>query len=83
MSKLLSQTTNSFQLSRLCYKQWRFNPEVAIAYVVIHAYKRRMVLNAQNADVARTTVGVTYLRSVENVKTDTCPLYGHHSHMCV
>ena len=41
-----------------------------------------MVLTAQNADVAQTTVGVTYLRSMTNVKTDTCPLYVHHRHTC-
>ena len=74
MLKRFYQSTNSFQFPRLFYKQWQFNPAVAIASLIIHAYKRRAVLNAQNADVAQTTVGVTYLRSMINMKNDTCPL---------
>ena len=44
---------------------------VATASLVINAYKRRSALTAQNADVAPTTVGVTYLRFMKNVKTRT------------
>ena len=55
---------------------------MAIAYLIISAYKRRSVLTAQNADAAQTTVGVTYLRSMENVQTNTCALCVHHKHIC-
>ena len=58
------------------------NPAVAVASFIIHAYKRRSVLTAQNADAAQTTVGVTYLRSMENVQTKTCALCVHHSQIC-
>ena len=75
--------TRSFKLSRLFRKQWRTNPAVAIASFTTNVYKRRSGLTAQNADVAPTTVGVTYLRFMENVKTDTCALYNHHRHICV
>ena len=74
--------TNLFQFSRLLYKQWQSNPAMAIASLIINAYKRRSVLIAQAADVAQTTVGVPYLRSVKDEKTDTCPLYVHHRHIC-
>ena len=48
----------------------------------MNGYTRRAVLNAQNTNVAQTTVGVTYLRSMRNVETDTCPLYAHRRHIC-
>ena len=37
---------------------------------------------AQNADVAQTSVGVTFLRFMESEKTDTCALCAHHWHIC-
>ena len=55
---------------------------MAVASVIINAYKRRSVLIAQNADVAPTIVAVAYLRFMENTKTDTCALYTHHKHIC-
>ena len=55
---------------------------MAIASLTINAYKRRSVLTAQNADVAQTTVGVTYLRSMKNVKTETRALYVYHRLIC-
>ena len=48
--------TNGFKFSRLLYIQLQFNPAVAIASLIMKAYKRRPVLNAQNADVAQATV---------------------------
>ena len=54
---------------------------MAIASLIIHAYKRRAVLNAQDAGIAQTNVGVTYLRYMKNVKTGTCPLDAHHRHL--
>ena len=80
--KRLLDTTHLFQFSRLFRTQWRTNPALAIASLIIDAYKRRSVLTAQNADVAPTTMGVAYLRSRTNVETDTCALYGHHKHIC-
>ena len=74
--------THVFQLSRLLHIQWRNNPAVAIASLIIHAYERRSVLFAQNADVAQTTVGVAYSRFMKHVETDTCVLYPHHRHIC-
>ena len=70
-----------FQLSRLFREQCRAE---AVASLIINAYKRRSVLIAQNADVASTTVGVTYLRSMKHVfKTnDTCALYARRRHIC-
>ena len=56
-------------------------PAEAIASLIMNAYKRRAVLNAQNVDVAHTTVGGTYLGSMEIVKTDTCPLYSPQTHL--
>ena len=38
---------------------------------MMNAYKRRSVLTAHNADVAPPTVGITYLRFMKNVKTNT------------
>ena len=55
---------------------------MAIASVIINTYKRRSVLTAYNADVPPTTVGVAYLRFMNNVKTDTCALYTHQRHIC-
>ena len=75
-------TTHLFQLSRLLRKQWRTNPAMAVASLVIDAYKRRSALSVQNADVALTTVDATYLRFMTKVKTDTCALYAHHRHTC-
>ena len=49
---------------------------------IMNAYKRQAVLNAQDADVAQTALGLTYLRSMENVQTETCPLDSHHRHIC-
>ena len=46
-------------------------PAVAIPSLVINAYKHRSVLTAQDADVAQTTVDVTYVRFTENIKTQT------------
>ena len=57
--------THVFQSSRLFHRQWRKRPAVAIASFIINAYKRRSVLNAQNADVAPTTVGVAHLRFIK------------------
>ena len=37
--------------------------------LIIDAYKHRSVLNAQDADVAPTSVGVTYFRFMKCVKT--------------
>ena len=74
--------TNVFQLSRLFRNQWRTDPAMAMASLIINAYKRWSVLIAQNADVAPTTVGVTYLRVFKKVETDTCALYAHHRHIC-
>ena len=74
--------TNLLQLSRLLYRQWRSNPAMAIALLIINACKRRSDSTAQNADVALTTVDVTYLQSMNNVITDACPLYAHHRHIC-
>ena len=79
LSRLLN-ITHVFQFSRLFRKQWRQHPAVAIAMLIINAYKRRTVLTAQNADAAPTIVGVTYLRFMKNVKTDECALYEHHRH---
>ena len=62
--------------------QMRFNPTVAIASLINNAYKRRAVLNAQDADVAQTTVGVTHLRSTTTKKAGTCPVYVYHRHAC-
>ena len=73
--KRLLQTTNSFQLSRLFRIQWRQNPAVAKAATIINAYKRRAVLNAQNADVAPTTVDVAYLRFMKIQTKTTHVLY--------
>ena len=77
--KRLLEITHLFQLSRLLYRQWRSIPAVAMASLIIHAYKRR---SAQNADAAQTTVGVTHVRSIKNEKIDTYPLYAHHRHIC-
>ena len=74
--------THLSQFSQLFRTQWREHPAVAIASLIIHAYKRRSVLTAQNSDVAPTIVGVTYLRSMKNVDTDTCTLYAHHKQIC-
>ena len=74
--------TNLFQFSRLCHRQWRTNPAMAIAISIINAYKRRTVLTAQDADVAPTTVGVAYVRFMNNTKSNTCALYTHHRHIC-
>ena len=79
MVKRLLDTTDVFQLLWLFHKQWRNKPAVAIASLIINAYKRRSVLTAQDADVALTTVGVAYLRFKKHVKSDTCALYPHHS----
>ena len=75
-------TTNLFQFSRLFRRQLRQNPAVAIAVSIINAYKRRAVLTAQNADDAPPTVGVAYLRFMENTINDTCALYTYHRHIC-
>ena len=77
----LFDITHLFESSRLFRKPWQQNPAVAIASLIIHAYKRQLVLTAKNADVAPTTVGVTYLRFMTNVKHDTCGLYAHHRHI--
>ena len=78
----LLHNTHLFQFLRLFHKQWRINPAVAVAMLIINARKHRAVLTAHNADVAPTTVGVTYLRFMKNVKADTCVLYAHHRHIC-
>ena len=78
----LLHNTDVFQFSRLFHRQWRTNPAVAVASLNINAYTRRSVLTALNADVAPTTVGVTYLRFMENVNIYTCPLCIHHKHIC-
>ena len=62
MLKRLLDITHVCQFSRLFHRQRRTKPAVAIAMSIINAYKRRAVLIAQNANVAPTTVGVTYLR---------------------
>ena len=80
--KLLLDMTHVFQFSRLFHRQWRTQTAVAIAVLVINAYKRRAVLTAQNADVAPTTVDVTYLRFMKSVNTDPCALYTHHRQIC-
>ncbi len=74
--------THVFQFSRLLHLQWRTNPAVAMARLIVSVYKRRAVLNAQNADVAPTIVGVAYLRFMKNTTNDTCALYTHHRHIC-
>ena len=56
---------------------------MAIASFIIHAYKCRAVLNAQNADVAQNTVGVTHLRFYEYVKTDIWHLVMLQTDTCV
>ena len=53
--------TNVFQFSRLFHTQWQRTPAVAASVLIINAYKREAVLTAQDADVARTNVGVTYV----------------------
>ena len=60
MLERLLDITNLFQFSHLFHWQWRENPTVAIAMLIINAYKRQEVLSAQNADVAPTPVGVTH-----------------------
>ena len=82
MLKRLLHMTHVFQLSRLFHKHWRTIPVVATGVVCVNAYKRRAALTAQDADVAPTAVGVTYLRFTQNEKTDTCALYAHHRHIC-
>ena len=47
--------THLFQFSRLFRRQWRKQPAVAIASLIINADKRRTVLIVQNADVAPAT----------------------------
>ena len=70
-----------FQFSRLLYTQWRSNPAVAIASVVVNAYKNLSVLIAKDADVAQTIVGVTYLRFMKNVQTNICALCSPQAHL--
>ena len=66
--KRLQYIISLFRFSRLRCSQWRSNPAAPIASFIAHAYKRRSVLSAQNADVAQTLVGVTYLRSKKMCK---------------
>ena len=82
MLQRLLEMTHVFKFSWLFHTQWRKTPAVAIAVLIVNAYKRRAVLTAQNADVAPTIVGVPYLRFMKNVKTYTCALYTHHRHIC-
>ena len=67
----LLDITNLFEYSRLFRKQWRNSPAVAIASLIINAYKRPSVLTAQNADVAQTTMGKTNVRFMTNMKIQT------------
>ena len=79
--------TDLFQFSQLHvrYKQWQSNPTVAIASLIIDAYNRRLALIAQNADVAQTTLGVTYLQSMKNVKQKghMCFICAPQTHLCI
>ena len=74
--------TSLFHLSRLLYRQWRSAPALAIASIIVNAYKRRSVLTTQDAGAALTSVGVAYLQFMKIVKTNTCVLYTHHRHIC-
>ena len=79
--KRLLHMTHVFQFSRLFHTQWRNKPAVAIAMLIITAYKRRA------ADCAKCRwrsdhCGRNVFAIHENVKTDTSVLYTHHRHIC-
>ena len=76
----LLEITQVFKLSLLFRTQWGNNPAVAIASLIINAYKRRSILIAQNADLAPIIVAVTYLRFMKHVQIYTCALYANHTH---
>ena len=57
------------------------NPAVAILSFIINAYKPQWVLTAPNANVAWTSVDVTYFRFTKSEKTYTCDLLSPQTHL--
>ena len=82
MLKCLFDITHVLKFSRLFRRQWQKHPAMAIPSLIINDHKHRSILTAQNADVALTTVGVTYLWFMKNAKAYTCALYAQHRHIC-
>ena len=75
--------TYVFQFSRLVYGQWRSNPAMAIASLIINAYKRLSVLTPQNADVAQTTVGVNTCDQRKCGNRRMCFICSPQTHLCI